>query len=309
MRAQIEIYWLNAVTYRTIIRSRSFSQVRIVNGRVIEEHNTGDFYPRWIQNFVDAILEPIPKVEQLRKVPGTIPIGLQAHACVSNRPSSDGGSDATATSSDADLDETAIAQVCFQDAEPRLASGGDFTRSIWFDNFSKFGDQLIARSIVNELPANLLVHGQISLLEPLRQTDYPLVKAKEFTLPDKQIQTAMVSKATAQSLLESTPEILSFAAPTPARKSKWKPATPSTEAAAPLPAPATAPDPSTQPFVSKMTLYIRTDRSGKVREVYRDPADLSGLQNAAVARALTLKFKPLIVNGAPVQIEAPITVP
>jgi hypothetical protein len=58
-----------------------------------------------------------------------------------------------------------------------------------------------------------------------------------------------------------------------------------------------------------MTLYIRTDRSGKVREVYRDPADLSGLQNAAVARALTLKFKPLIVNGAPVQIEAPITVP
>src|SRR5580658_7827295 len=79
MRAQIEIFWLNALSYRTVIRSHNFSQIRIVNGSVIEEHNAGDFYPRWIQNFVDAILNPVPKVSILRKIAGSVPVGVQSH--------------------------------------------------------------------------------------------------------------------------------------------------------------------------------------------------------------------------------------
>ena len=75
MQAQIEVFWLNPITYRTVIRSPKFSQIRVTNGRVLEEHDTGDFYPRWIQNFVDAILEPIPEAGQLRKVSGGVPVG------------------------------------------------------------------------------------------------------------------------------------------------------------------------------------------------------------------------------------------
>lgn len=268
LHAQVEIYWLNPVTYRVEIRSRTFNQTRIVNGNVVDEHNTGDFYPRWIQNFVDAILDPIPHADRLKKIPGVIPVGLQAHACISSPAATAAG----------ELDQSKMAQVCFQDAEPRIASGVDFTRSVWFDDFAPFGGQMIPRTLINNLPVNLLVRGHIALLEPLSKSDYALLKAREFTPPAKKIQTTLVSGATAQSLLAAFPD--------------WQPV-----------------ESSSDKQGSPMPIYIRTDRTGRVREAYRDSSDQFGLQDAAVVRALTLKFKPLIVDGAPRQMEAPLMLP
>jgi hypothetical protein len=271
LRAQVEIFWLNPITYRTEIRSREFNQTRIVNDHVVEEHDTGDFYPRWIQNFVDAILDPVPEAAGLKKIPGKVPVGVHSHACISNSTAS------------GDLpDETSMAEVCFQDAEPRLASGVNFTRSVWFDNFVPFGSQQIARTLINDLPVNFLVRGQVTLLEPLPRTDYALVTAKVFTQPTNVIQTSLVSRTAAQSLLDVaagrsgaraglSPTVLKEGTPT--------------------------------------TVYIRTDRTGRVREAYRDSADQSGRQDAVVARALMLRFKPLVVGGAARQMEAPLTFP
>ena len=274
-RAQIEIYWLNPITYRTEIRSARFSQTRIVNGRVVEEHNTGDFYPRWIQNFVEAVLEPIPEARELRKVPGSIPVGVKEHACISD----------------------GEAQVCFQDAEPRVATGSGPTRSVWFDNFAPFGKQQIARAVVDKLPGNLLVRGHIVLLTPLSQWDQKLLKASEFTLNEKLIETELVSQSTAESWMQIPPadfrgrlnQVL------PAKGSPWVTAT--TPAA-----PRTALD-------TPATVYVRTDRTGRVREAYAESAGGNGAQDGAVARALALRFKPLVVNGAPRQMEAEIVVP
>jgi hypothetical protein len=271
MHAQIEIHWLNPITYRAVIHSQKFSQIRIVNGAVIEEHDSGDYYPRWIQNFVDAILDPIPKTPILRKIPGIVPIGVQAHACISSP-----------AHQDAIADELSSVQICFQDADPKIANGADFTRSVWFSDFAPFGSQQIARTLINDLPANSLVRGHIQLLEPLRQADHPLLKAKVFTPPVKQIRTALVPANTARSLLESTPE------------QPWT---------------AAANGQPNSPPENSTVLYIRTDRTGKVREAYRDRSDIYGLQNAAVARALTLKFKPLLIHGTPHQMEAPLAFP
>jgi hypothetical protein len=270
MRAQIEIYWLNRITYRTVIRSRDFNQIRIVNGNVVEEHDSGDFYPRWIQNFMDGLLNPVPNVSTLRKIPGEVPVGVKSHACISN-PVPESGSP----------DQTAEAQVCFQDAEPRIASGVDFTRSVWFDNFAPFGAQQIARTLVDDLPANILVRGQITELEPLQQSDYPLLRAREFTDPAKQIATQLVSRSAAESLLEATQGQV-------------------------------APDVvfgSDAPREGQSVVYIRTDRKGKVREAYRDAAGRVDPLDDAVIRALTLHFKPLVIDGAPRQMEAPIVLP
>jgi hypothetical protein len=289
MQAQIELFWLNAITYRTVIRSRNFSQTRIVNGSIIEEHNTGDFYPRWIQNFVETLLNPIPKASVLRSVPGTIPVGVQAHACIS-------------TQADSEPGETANAQVCFQDAEPRIASTGDFTRSVWFDDFAPFGSQQIPRTLVNDLPAHLLVHGQVTLLEPLRRSDYELLKAKEFTSPAQQIETTLVSRTTAESLIEVVPNpgLTTF----PVNYTS-----PSTEQKVSLSGS------SSDPFTGSndatpATIYVRTDRLGRVQEAYSDSADHDPTKDAAaIARALTLQFKPLLINGVPHQMEAPLILP
>jgi hypothetical protein len=291
MRAQIEIFWLSPITYRTVVRSRDFGQIRIVNGNVVEEHDTGDFYPRWLQNFVDAILNPIPKSSTLRKIPGSVPVGVRSHACI-------------ATPLGGNLDETAMAQICFQDAGPRIASGVDFTRSVWFDDFAPFGKQQIPRTLVNDLPANVLIRGQITLLEPLRQSDYALLKAQASTVPGDQIVTTLVSNTAAQSLLESnsdpfapfaTKSSASFAAPAEEQQVALTSDMGEERIGSQSSAPA--------------TIYIRTDRTGRVREAYRDSSDQYRLQDAAVARALRLQFKPLLVDGVPHQMEAPLVLP
>lgn len=274
-QAQIEVYWLNPITYRTEIRSAHFSQTRIVNGRVVEEHNTGDFYPRWIQNFVETILEPIPEAAQLRKVPGSVPVGVKEHACVA-------GGDA---------------QVCFQDAEPRIATVGGPVRSVWFDDFAPFSRQQIARIVVDKLPGNLLLRGHILLLTPLSQWDNKLLKASEFTPNEKLIQTNSVSRSTAESWMQIPP--VDF-------RDRLSPAFPA-QGSPRLTQSASAP--SRSAFDAPVTVYVRTDQTGKVREAYADSTGGSGAQYGAVGRALALHFKPLVVDGAPRQMEATIVVP
>ena len=278
MQAQIEVWWLNAITYRTEIRSPAFSQTRIVNGPVVEERNTGSYYPRWLQNFLDAIFDPVPHAALLRRLPGSIPVSAESNACIANPAGT--------------LEETAQAQICFQGPQPLLASGVDYTRYVAFENFRIFGSQLIPRTLINDLPANVLVRGRIVLLEPLDRIKSPLLKTTHFTPFTEQIRTTLVSKTKAQSLLEQD---------SAKRDMGTLKATSTGARAIPnIPAPVGTDEPT--------TVYVRTDRTGRVREAYTDSADIYGRHKAAAARALGMRFKPLNVNGASVQMEAPIEV-
>ena len=280
MSANIEIFWLNAVTYRTVIHSHDFTQTRIVNGSVIEEHDVGGFYPRWIENFVGALLDPVPQAAMLRKSKGTIAVDSSSHACISG------------TRSAVD-DVAAVTRVCLQGKEPRITTSEDFTHYVAFDDFAPFGSQQIARTVVNDLPSNVLVRGRIVVLEPLAQSDYLLVKAGEFTLPEKRIETALVPVASAEAMLEAE------------SAQKWNGflMRPAGRRIAGMSAK------TSEGTESASAIYVRTDRTGKVREAYPDSADIYGLQKAAVSMALTLKFKPLVVNGVPRQMEAPLMLP
>jgi len=278
MQAQIEVWWLNGITYRTEIRSAAFRQTRIVNGKVIQEQNTGSFYPRWIQNFVDALFDPVPQAEKLRREPGSIPVSQESHACITN----------------AGHDETRAAQICFQGAQPLLASGVTFSRYVAYDNFTAFGNQLVPRTLINDLPANLLVRGQILLLEPLPQSAYPLLKATRYTLPAQQIRTRLLGKSEAEALLES-----------PASAQTPRPAYGRLRELASLSSRGDAASLSTTSR-DPVTVYVRTDKTGRVREAYTDRNDIYNQHLGAVARAMQLKFRPLLVDGAPEQMEAPI---
>ena len=279
MQAQIEVWWLNAITYRTEIRSPAFSQTRIVNGSVVDERNSGSYYPRWLQNFVDAIFDPVPHAALLRRLPGSIPVSAESNACIANPAGA--------------LEETAQAQICFQGVQPLIASGVDYTRYVAFDNFRVFGSQLIPRTLINDLPANVLVRGRIVLLETLDRTRSPLLKATHFTPFAQQIRTTLVSKAKAESLLEQDP----------VKRDAKTPKTTGTRTRVihNVARPVSTEEPT--------TVYVRTDRTGRVREAYTDSADVYGRHKAAAARTLAMRFKPLNVNGAAVQMEAPIEVP
>ncbi len=287
MRATVELFWLNPITYRLVIHTSQFSQIRIVNGPMVEEENIGDFYPRWLQNFVDALLDPVPHLDVLRDQEGSIPISHEAHACIS-----------TPTNPHLGADETSLAQICFEGDQPLLASSLDYTRSVSFDDFQPFGTQLVPRTVINDLPANYLLRGRITVLKPLRQSDYPLLKALHFTPREQQFHTTLVPRSTALALLDPASLSTPFE-PAPHRLSQpvSYPLRGSVE-----PPPPVATD-------THAIVYIRTDRTGQVREAYPDSADVYHLQVAAVAQALTLKFKPLVVNGIPQQMEAPLELP
>src|ERR1700721_1370869 len=58
----VEIWWVASDKYRSVITSPNFSQTRIVNGSQVMESDSGDYFPRWLETFVDAILNPIPMI-------------------------------------------------------------------------------------------------------------------------------------------------------------------------------------------------------------------------------------------------------
>ena len=53
---RVEVWWAAKQKHKTILTSPTFSQTRIVNGADVMETDSGDYYPRWLENFVDAIL-------------------------------------------------------------------------------------------------------------------------------------------------------------------------------------------------------------------------------------------------------------
>lgn len=287
MQATVEIFWLNAITYRTEIQSAGFRQTRIVNGNVVEERNIGDYYPRWIQDFVEGVLNPVPEAVSLRRVPGDIPIGLRDEACIS-------------TSGDKPSPDSA--QLCFRNAEPRIAGVTNARRSLWFDDYAPFGLQQIPRTIVDNLQPNLLVRGHILQLGPLSRRFYPLLKAASFTPPVQRLATAAVSPGGALALLQLPGAAWSLDSTPYSQPTAQAPASDFTQAAEAQPS-------NTQSNVEETPIYVRTDRTGRVREAYRSPSDHYGFEKAALLRAFTLRFRPLIVNGAARQMEALLYLP
>ncbi len=55
---RVEVWWQAPQMYKLQITSPKFSQTKIVNGDAVNEKDNGDYYPRWVENFVLAILNP-----------------------------------------------------------------------------------------------------------------------------------------------------------------------------------------------------------------------------------------------------------
>ncbi len=100
-------------------------------------------------------------------------------------------------------------------------------------------------------------------------------KSSTPTPADQQIVTHFVPTAISEPLLESAPKI------------KWP----------------TVHQGKTE---GTIILHILTDKTGQVREAYGHSSDNPALFDLAVEQAKKYKFKPLLLNGAAVQIETPL---
>ncbi len=56
-QGSIDLVWADPSHYRLHIQSPSFRQLLIVQDKSVQETDDGDFYPTWLQNFVNALFE------------------------------------------------------------------------------------------------------------------------------------------------------------------------------------------------------------------------------------------------------------
>jgi hypothetical protein len=273
MQGSVEVFWVSSTRYKAVIVSPTFAQTRIVVGPLVEEKDNGDFYPRWLENFVQSLFLPISQVDDLKKQEeprGSAGMLFTANGqsfrfsrCV-NKSDRPGGI----------TEETSIASVCIDGGNPFITGTADFTRIMSFKDFKPFGKQWIARQWIDDIPQNIFVQGAITTLEPLSRKDMSAIKISQPTSLAAQIHTAFVSRAETETLLQDPPAF------------DW-------------------PAENTEALEGYMIVYVRTDRTGHVRESYWDSSDNYKLQNAGVELALKTQFKPLIRDGVAVQMEGP----
>jgi len=191
-KATIEVFWKNKHTYRTVITSPTFSQTRIVQGDQIEESNTGDFYPPWLQDYVTAILNPLHLPSVFQYATGLIFLGEHMHSCLrhDDRP---GGITNNLT----------FANICFAGNDPTLESMDDFTYDMTFSDYHRYEKQDIPYSYQGGTEGNDPIVGKLTLLEPLAD-DPSLFTITTPTLPADRIETTAVSTLKEESLVERT---------------------------------------------------------------------------------------------------------
>jgi hypothetical protein len=276
LRGSMEIFWAAPNRYKLILESPAFRQTKIVEGKRVEEHDEGDFYPRWLDNFVMALLSPVPQAQLAKLMPQGLTGGgtftmpgrgvLQMPRCLetSDRP---GGV----------TEETSIARLCFDPANPWYESTLDFTRYVSFKDYAKFGGQMIPRTWSNDIPENLFVEGKVRTLEKLSKSEAAAIHVMARTPESGQMRTVFLSRKDIEAQVESRPDF-------------------------------TWPAEDTETLEGWMIVYVRTDRRGQVRESYWDSSDNYKLQDAGVQFALKTTLKPMVVNGASVQMEGPLVI-
>ncbi len=261
----MEVWWAQPDKYKSVITSPAFSQTRIVNGSQVMELNTGDYYPRWLQNFADAILDPSAMLQNFQNRAGTIMLGPQITSSCLRRDDKPGGI----------TDELTWGNVCFTGTEPRLASILTMNQSITLADWKSFGKKQIARTYKTDVLDYKEIVGHLESLEELPNPSEDLFAVTTPTPPEGMIRTSFVSTLKEESLVENAPAIT------------WP----------------TVREGRTDGY---MIVYARTDRTGQVRETAKHNSDQPGLESFGMEQALRFKFKPLLVDGIPVQMEMPL---
>jgi hypothetical protein len=194
---RVEIWWAAKQKYKTFLVSPNFSQTRIVNGAEAMETDSGDYYPRWLENFIDAILDPIPMIGNFRGRGGFVMLGPQITSSCLRRDDRQNGITDVMTWGD----------ICFSGSKPHLQSVLTMNYGVEFGDWKSFGTKEIARTYKIDVLDYQEVVAHLTTLEELRDTSDELFAVTTPTPPEQQIKTAFVSTQKEESLIDNAPQI------------------------------------------------------------------------------------------------------
>jgi hypothetical protein len=194
---RVEVWWAAKQKYKTVLVSPTFSQTRIVNGTDVKETDAGDYYPRWLENFVDAILNPIPMIENFRGRGGAVMLGPQiTNSCLRRDDRRNGITDIMTWG-----------DICFSGSRPHLQSVLTMNYGVEFGDWKSFGKKEIARTYKTDVLGHEEIVGHLTTLEELHGSPEDLFAIEAPTPAHQQIATAFVSTQEEESLVENAPMI------------------------------------------------------------------------------------------------------
>src|SRR5579859_3974307 len=278
--ADVEEYWAAPQKWRRVVTAKEFSQTLIVNGESVSEELTGDYYPFWLHDLVTAIFDPLPMAEQLRRMNTQVEIPEDSMKSQScvSMQSKVGVAPAQ---------NTLAFAFCFGGKLGLLQAAITPGYKAQFADYLPFKNQLVARTITADFAPGLAITAKITDLTEMANPEESMFAIDAPTPLAQQIRSSQIGEESARILAVSTPAIV------------W---------------PAVR-EGSTSGVLS---VYISTDRSGQVREVWplgfaparATPTRAGGpgsgnpaLNDAAREQVLRWQYKPFM-NGGPTQMEA-----
>lgn len=269
--AEIEVWWAAPDRWRREIKSPPFTQVAVQDGgQYFESNSADDYLPYWLQQLATASIDPIPVT------------ALAGVAADDDRPScgnweTEHGEGVEKFSS--------YNSVCFNyDGTAREILAPPI--GIQLDDYQLFGEKMVARKLKVWPGGRSDATATVSVLEPLPTGPLASIgySGGHFAIPR---DTGLASRVR----FEMVPESALTPADVPAR------------------APLTWPSSYTFPMTGVIAVTVQIDRAGNIRELPFAISKNQGINAGAVAQIKNWKFKPHIVDGAPVEVVTTLSLP
>jgi hypothetical protein len=263
--ATIEETWLAPDRWIRTVHAHDVSQVTVMNGAGLHFVTQGDYFPKWLRDFVTGLFTPVPDSDRwnLSKAPLEhieLPNGAKSSPC----------QHAEFQLGDPPLQQVNFANNCFQPSGGLLELAQSPNYTIEFKNYASFGKLKIARQLLEDPAPRAHLTGKITLLE-----EADGAAAGAFDTPADAVGTNPLA-----SVQVSTTELLSLAGGIP--QLPW---------------------PNPIPGHGVFTVWVCLDRQGMVRETHSLNSDESGIAADMAIRLVGRQWKPYVKDGVPTQAE------
>ncbi len=265
--ATIEEYWVAPDKWARTVTSKDFSETLIVNGDKADQKISGDYYPAWLRNLVEAIFEPGARLN-----------GVDMAASGDNPRIVDPRKPSTqfcrrfSFRAGIPPSNNVFSSFCFDNGLLESAATPGYHAT--YHDYKNFGEKKVARRISEYMKPGEELEARIEVLDELDAA----ASDQKFAISDPVVplRTIDIDEAKLRSMVATSSEI------------SW----PTIKDGKP---------------VGVLSLRVFLDRAGRVREVFALNSDNPFMTEAASQAVRTWQFKPASSKGEPVQISSILT--
>lgn len=284
--AEVEEFWVAPDKWRRTVKSPAFSQTVVVNGEVRFEQSTGDYYPFWLRDLVTAIFDIVPpdftppdlqlesqdnehKVRMTAGIMAGVDTGFgSVYTGICSRWNDKVGR--------APQFNYVLSTACFEGEDRVVRAVFSPFFHAEFTDYRSYKNRQVSRLIKMTPFKDVHLEAKVNQLSELRDREDSLFVIPPSASSNNWAQSIRMRQQDALARLVNSPDI------------KWDPVH----------------DGQT---TGNFSLMIYMDKQGNVREIWPLSTDNPLAQEQALSEVRQWKFKPMVLNGTPVQMETLLT--